>query len=186
MARFALENRSDGTWFICKPERTEKPDAFALGMLRTNEIAGLPKPVQTEEGGTPVFSWFLGKSVPLSALFRGPADSALVFRVLEEAAGISLELERYMLPAEGILAQPGMMFADPDTLEVSLIYLPLIGFQNKLTMKKCFQRLIAGGIYRENEDMSYVAGLLNLLNGEEICSPLKIREGIRRLKERQR
>ncbi len=186
MARFALENREDGSWFVCVAERGESIDSFSLGMLRNNSIPGLPGPVKTEENGSAVLMYPLGKKRPVQELFRKPADRNTVMSIMEQFAETLQEADRYMLPEDGFLLQPRMMFADPDTMELSMIYLPLTGFRNKLTAVKCLRRLLGNGIYLESEETSYVAGILNLLNREKEFSARVFGEQLRILKDRQR
>ena len=162
MAEFAIEKLDNNeAYFTCGLQGDEQPDRFAIGMLSNNTISRIITPELEESEEQISLRCRVDGLVPMEEYFKDGISRSRTFKVLRTCAEAILSGKDYMLEEDHFLLQPKMMFADPETGEAELIYLAVDGFRNKLSLRRCIQKLIVNAVYEESEDLSYVAKLIN-------------------------
>ena len=162
MAEFAIEKLDNNeAYFTCGLQGDEQPDRFAIGMLSNNTISRIITPELEESEEQISLRCRVDGLVPMEEYFKDGISRSRTFKVLRTCAEAILSGKDYMLEEDHFLLQPKMMFADPETGEAELIYLAVDGFRNKLSFRRCIQKLIVNAVYEESEDLSYVAKLIN-------------------------
>ena len=170
MAEFAIEKLDNNeAYFTCGLQGDEQPDRFAIGMLSNNTISRIITPELEESEEQISLRCRVDGLVPMEEYFKDGISRSRTFKVLRTCAEAILSGKDYMLEEDHFLLQPKMMFADPETGEAELIYLAVDGFRNKLSFRRCIQKLIVNAVYEESEDLSYVA---KLINGISRCKDL--------------
>ena len=169
MAEFSIEMQDGKATFVCALTAEETPDRFSIGMLKNNTIPGVLTPDLAESEGRTELRCSVDGLVSMSALFGDGIDRDKVLNALRTAAKAVLSGGDYMLSEAGFLLQPKMMFADPETGKAYMVYLPVDGYKNRLSLKRCVQKLLVNAVYEESGDLSYVARLINRIS---LCTEL--------------
>lgn len=146
-------------------------DRFEINMLACYEGQGLlPLELQCKSGGIDV-SYEISGSASLLQVFQGKEMDGKVLRELFDSLWKCCEeLEEYLLPMEGLILQPELIYYQPGKKQIRFCYLP--GNQEEFSqvlltlVEFCMQRLR----HQDSDTVLFIYKLYRMLlegNGEE-------------------
>lgn len=87
-------------------------------------------------------------------------------KVLLEICDAVEEGQAYMLDSSKLVLDKRYIFTNVSTGEVSLVYLPVFGRETAVELCNFFREIIFGTQFDSREDCSYIATIINYLNGD--------------------
>ena len=146
-------------------------DRFEINMLARYKGQGLlPLELQCKSGGIDI-SYEISGSASLFQVFQGKEmDSGILWELFDSLWKCCEELEEYLLPMEGLLLQPELIYYQPGKKQIHFCYLP--GNQEEFSqvllalVEFCMQRLS----HQDSETVLFIYKLYRMLlegNGEE-------------------
>lgn len=186
MCRFTYENQGMETMLVYHMEKGETLDEFSRGMLQENEIAGVLRPSFAQKDAERYVKYPVTSRVPLKDFISGEMERNTVLKIFQSVSAVMKEIDEYMLNPEKLLLDPEYMFVDIRKKEVSLVYLPVDEFSQRIEAREFMLETLSHMRFRPEEELSYVAKLVNFLNQPKPWSFDELKRYVERLlNERQ-
>lgn len=154
----------------------EKLDRFSNGMLVNNRIGGLFPYSYELRGEERILRYTAGRGVKFSVLKKGSLSRNVFLTLLKNMAGIVLRLEEYMLDEGQLLFDDEYIYADPQTLDVFMLFLPTDQKPETPRFTDFIRQSIFSGIFDASENTSYLMEISNTINGNPNITPKELKK----------
>lgn len=183
MRTFTYENQGSETLLVYHLEQEEHMDHFAKGMLQSNEISGIIKPSFIQKDTDRYLKYPITSRISLKDYLDHQMSRESVLKLCLSLVETVQELDEYMLSREKIFLQDEYLFVDVSRQSLSFLYVPVDEFSEKTTIEEFLKHFLSHMRFCMNEDVTYVAKVLNFVNKSEACEIDKLKRWLQFLVE---
>lgn len=163
---FTYENQEASSFLVYQLEKEEQLDTVGMGMLSNNQIPHILPLLYTQIDEERYLRYAVPSRIPLDNYLEGMVSKDRLLNVLLEICEAVEEGQAYMLDSSKLVLDKRYIFANVSTGEVSLVYLPVFGRETSVELCNFFREIIFGTQFDSREDCSYIATIINYLNGD--------------------
>ena len=163
---FTYENQEASSFLVYQLEKSEQLDTVGMGMLSNNQIPHILPLLYTQIDEERYLRYAIPGRIPLGDYLEGMVSKERLLKVLLEICDAVEEGQAYMLDSSKLVLDKRYIFTNVSTGEVSLVYLPVFGRETAVELCNFFREIIFGTQFDSREDCSYIATIINYLNGD--------------------
>lgn len=163
---FTYENQEASSFLVYQLEKSEQLDTVGMGMLSNNQIPHILPLLYTQIDEERYLRYAIPGRIPLGDYLEGMVSKERLLKVLLEICDAVEEGQAYMLDSSKLVLEKRYIFTNVSTGEVSLVYLPVFGRETAVELCNFFRKIIFGTQFDSREDCSYIATIINYLNGD--------------------
>lgn len=162
---FTYENQEASSFLVYKLESDDQLDTLGMGMLSNNQIPHILPLLYTQIDEERYLRYAVPSRIPLENFLDGMVSKERLLNVLMGICDAVEEGQAYMLDSSMLVLDKRYIFANVATGEVALVYLPVIGKTSSTELSGFFREIMFGTQFDSGEDCSYIATVINYLNG---------------------
>lgn len=163
---FTYENQEASSFLVYQLEKSEQLDTVGMGMLSNNQIPHILPLLYTQIDEERYLRYAIPGRIPLGDYLEGMVSKERLLKVLLRICDAVEEGQAYMLDSSKLVLDKRYVFTNVSTGEVSLVYLPVFGRETAVELCNFFREIIFGTQFDSREDCSYIATIINYLNGD--------------------
>ena len=142
-------------------------DEDALDYCEENEMPQIVDILYEEDDDFDYLTYDISGLMTLEKFTGEVINKEVVLKMLRNISLGMISIKECAIPLSYIILNKGVMYGNPDTLNIQFLYLPVEGDASVATEFKGFARqLVAGMRFNVEEDLSYVGQLLTYINGD--------------------
>ena len=145
-------------------QHNDELDAFSLGMVTNNKIAGVLPVLFTQMNDERQFMYNVTSKVNLRQYMSGKIARTQCIRIFAGIAESIMACSEYMLNTSVLLLDPDCIFVNVGTGETFLVCLPLAGRMEIVDIAAFFKGLLTNMRFSAEDPMDYPAKIINALN----------------------
>lgn len=165
---FTYENQGTNTYLVYQFQSEDQIDMLSIGMISNNSIKGVAPLVFTQMNTDKFVKFNISSMITLEQFLKGTVNKKRLLDVFRNICETMLAAEEYMLDANSFLWKTDSIYVNVSTNETAMICLPVLGGQNASDIKMFFKQIMFETKFDDSEDCSYVAKIVNYLNGMAI------------------
>lgn len=162
---FTYENQEASSFLVYRLEPDDQLDSVGMGMLSNNQIPHILPLLYTQIDEERYLRYAVPSRIPLESFLDGMVSKERLLNVLMGICDAVEEGQAYMLDSSMLVLDKRYIFANVSTGEVALVYLPVSGKAAALELSSFFREIMFGTQFDSQEDCSYIATIINYLNG---------------------
>lgn len=162
---FTYENQEASSFLVYRLEPDDQLDSVGMGMLSNNQIPHILPLLYTQIDEERYLRYAVPSRIPLENFLDGMVSKERLLNVLMGICDAVEEGQAYMLDSSMLVLDKRYIFANVSTGEVALVYLPISGKASALELSSFFREIMFGTQFDSQEDCSYIATIINYLNG---------------------
>lgn len=162
---FTYENQEASSFLVYRLESDDQLDSVGMGMLSNNQIPHILPLLYTQIDEERYLRYAVPSRIPLESFLDGMVSKGRLLNVLMGICDAVEEGQAYMLDSSMLVLDKRYIFANVSTGEVALVYLPVSGKSSALELSSFFREIMFGTQFDSQEDCSYIATIINYLNG---------------------
>lgn len=162
---FTYENQEASSFLVYRLEPDDQLDSVGMGMLSNNQIPHILPLLYTQINEERYLRYAVPSRIPLESFLDGMVSKGRLLNVLMGICDAVEEGQAYMLDSSMLVLDKRYIFANVSTGEVALVYLPVSGKSSALELSSFFREIMFGTQFDSQEDCSYIATIINYLNG---------------------
>lgn len=177
---FTYETQGINTYLVYKLEKTEEINDLIKGMVSNNDIKGVVPIIYTQLDADRYIKYNISAKIQLSQCLEGTVGKKRITDILRNICDIILEAEDYMLEEKDFLWDLDKIYVDVSTNDIYMICVPVINAisERESNLKQFFKNIMFNTQFDDSEDCTYVATIVNFLNGSEPFSLEKLKKVI--------
>ena len=156
-------------------------DTMSVEMLARNNVPGLVPLSSSSMDGTISLRYNVTGLKKLSSVFAGTVSRNLLLGVILSICDVYETMASYMLDENTLLLEPDKIYFQPQTERVQLVCLPLANINGQPSLHDFLKQIIFTTRFDQSEDCSYVAQIINYLNGTGSFTAHELRAMVKRL-----
>ena len=124
--KVSYENEATGSYFVIEPGEWDQLIDYQVEMIANNPTPSiLPISVKRKDNKVRVY-YNITSKIPLNQLLRRKFGKNEFVNILQGIIKVILESKNYFLSDNCFVLDDELIFLNPDTLEVSLVYFPVV------------------------------------------------------------
>lgn len=165
MNGLTFETSGNKTFLVYKVQEKDQIDTVGVGMLTNNKISGIAPVIYTQMNEEIFFKYDVSSKITAKDFFSKQLDRKRIIGVFSSIGNALLDAEDYMISIFNFVFKSELIYIDENTLEVSLVCLPITNYSSSEDeIIDFFKTTVYGLQINKEENCNYFAQLFNYFN----------------------
>lgn len=183
MIDFTIETQGTDTFLVTQMPDNVRKDTVGIGMLHNNKIPGLSALSEIKMDNKEYLRYNISSHISLEQVFQGETDKKRFLTILKSILTTIKTLDDYMMEPGFLLLDNRNIYVNVGTMNTLLIYYPIMMNEKEFQVKAFVKEMLMNMEFNAKEDNSYVAELINFLNGANNVTVEEVLEEVNRISQ---